>query len=110
MTVIDLPGPNHNVQTAKSGRSFGWLIHEETAAPLALATLAKWVSDVACRTACRAISGARARLHKTPVAQRHCSAKNAATWFSSCGKKAMRSKPGGLDAASPAADGRGMLD
>jgi hypothetical protein len=40
---------------------------------------------------------------------RHWSAKNSATWLSSLGKNAKRSKPGGLAEASPAADGSGKV-
>ena len=43
-------------------------------------------------------------------AQRHCSAKKAATCSSRSARKARRSKPGGLAAASPAADGSGIVD
>lgn len=44
-TVMELPGLNHNFQTAKSGLPVEYLLLEETVAPLALETLSKWVLE-----------------------------------------------------------------
>lgn len=56
--------------------------------------------------------GESTTLQRPPPAmpvQRHCCAKKSATWFSSVGRKATRSKPTGLAAASPATDGRAKV-
>ncbi|MDC8773533.1 alpha/beta hydrolase family protein [Roseateles albus] len=45
-TVLELPGLNHNFQTAKSGRAFEYLLIEETVAPSAMQTLTRWVLGV----------------------------------------------------------------
>ena len=44
-TVKELPGLNHLFQTAKTGNGDEYAKIEETMAPLALETIAKWVED-----------------------------------------------------------------
>lgn len=46
-SVRQLPGINHNLQTAKTGKASEYFLIEETVAPSVLALITSWMKDVA---------------------------------------------------------------
>ncbi|PZO10878.1 MAG: alpha/beta hydrolase [Lysobacteraceae bacterium] len=45
-TVLQLPGINHNLQTARTGKLSEYLLIEETVDPSVLALMSKWMKDI----------------------------------------------------------------
>ena len=49
-TVRQLPGINHNLQTARTGKLSEYFLIEETVAPSVLAQMSTWMKDVAANS------------------------------------------------------------